>query len=95
MKLLTYTGRAGEQDVQVLADPGEVGHLVQGITIQALSGLQIQILERRRLRESGPALAQSARLTLEQLLLDQEPESFLEAQPPHCSNLQQGVSSIY
>jgi len=66
---LARTGWAGERDIQVLADPGGAGHLVQGITIQAPSDLQSQILERRCLRESGPALAQSARVTLEQAQL--------------------------
>ena len=32
-KTLADTGGPREQDVQVLADLGEVGHLVQGVTI--------------------------------------------------------------
>src|SRR5579872_2776549 len=68
---LAHAGRAGQQHVQVLADPGQIGDLVEGIAINAARGLQIQLLESGGLWELGPAqaLAQSTSLALEQLML--------------------------
>ena len=64
----------------MLGDPAEVRDLAECGAIEAARRLEVQVLERGALRELGPAqpLAQPAGLALDELVLDQEREAFIE-----------------
>ena len=75
-------GGSGDDDIEAFADPAQVGDLSERSSIDAAGGLQIQILKGSDLCELGLAqpLAQSARLTFDELVLDQQAEPLLEVQ---------------
>ena len=81
-KALADAGGSCDDDIEAFADPAQVGDLSERSSIDAAGGLQIQILKGSDLCELGLAqpLAQSARLTFDELVLDQQAEPLLEVQ---------------
>src|SRR5687767_5325566 len=77
---LADAGRAGDQYVQMLADPAEIDDLGELRRIEPARGAGIEIFEARRHRQLRPAqaLREAIARALEGFLLDHQGEPILE-----------------